>query len=220
MKKPTVRENNNALRPGLDSQEEYLLTEYKVIGEFWRHAEVKIETTINYYLSTLAAFAPATILLYNYVSDLKLFVAITLFMDTFLIGMGYLLVQRTSKTEFHRAEYLLAFQLIRRYFVDKYPTIQPYIYFPVSDPIQERETAIAQVKPHWGKRLVFGINVANSILFGWIVSGSIWLALNTQFTHNQLIIIGITIAVCCFLILHIRYSKKIKNVKSLSNYNQ
>ncbi|MBD3309537.1 hypothetical protein GF348_24370 [candidate division KSB3 bacterium] len=158
-----------------DTTIQFLLTEFSEMGEFWRHTDSRIETAINFYLTVGAAALPGTVILYEAVADLRLFVIALLPIMGALFIFGFFLVRRITSADIKKAEYLLSLNLVRRYFVDHSPKVARYLYMPLAQPSESSDGMTKQVGPVFHRRIAFVVNTANSVLAGTAFSGLLWL---------------------------------------------
>ena len=211
IRKSSKEKSNTDSTPTFDKSDDFLLTEYKESAEAWRFTDEKIKTTINFYSSVFIASAPILAGLYYFWGGnnlLWLFIMGTIIIDCCLIGMGLVAIQIITNSDFRKAEYMLSIQLIRRYFADKNPTILPYLYSPVANPIIDKVISANQIKPSFNTSLATGINAINSILTGYIISGAVWLLTNQKILFEHTLIIGFIIALVSFIVFHTMYKRK------------
>jgi len=173
----------------------FLLVEFSEIGQFWRHTDSRIETTINYYITVGAVVLPGVVLLYQAISDTRLFILATLPIIGALIIIGLFLVARVTNSDILKAEYILSLNLIRRYFVDNNLKIAPYLYLPIAEPSTNLEVIRRQLLPYFHHRIILVVNCANSILFGLMVCGFLWLVASQFLSFRILITVAFIISV-------------------------
>ena len=205
-----AKPNTNSV-PTLNKSNDFLLAEFKDSADAWRFADARIESVIKFYLSVFATAAPVVAVLYNYLSDFRIFMGITIIIDCCLVGMGYVAIQSVTHSDIRIARHQFSMQLIRRYFADRDPKILPYLYFTAVDPIVDGKSD-SQIRPFFSKILVIGINLVNSILIGWIISGAIWLVLTwlvLAISFTQSFLIGFVVTLVCFAVFQLSYSRKI-----------
>jgi hypothetical protein len=194
MANKSVNANPNAKNEeSPDESKDFLLAEFNESADAWRYSDAKIESVIKFYLSVFSATGPVLAVLYNYLTDFKIFMGITIIADCCLVGMGLVAIQSIFHSEIRKAEYLHSIQLVRKYFADHDATILPYLYFRTAEPVIGNGKSSNQIQPLFSKVLATGINIVNSILIGWIVSGCTWLVMKNSLT--QLLLIGSVIAI-------------------------
>jgi hypothetical protein len=195
-----------------DISSQFLLAEFHEMGETWRHTDSRIETAINFYLTILAATLPATILLYQVISDFKLFVFSIIPVIGVVYAIGLLLANRIANTSIRKAEYQLAVNLIRRYYVDHDPLLANYVYFPLAQPGTNFEEKAKQLRINL-HQLIYVIIGINSLLTSLAICGLIWLGASGVILTQLMILIGIVVFFMSVMLLRWRYQKNIKSYK-------
>jgi hypothetical protein len=178
----------------------FLLAEFSELGEFWRHTDARLESSLNFYLTAIAVLAPATLLLRQSVSDIRSLVALMIPVGIALFVIGILLTWRVTRAILVKAEYVHALNLIRRYFVDNDPHIAKYLFLPVAEPLGEARIISRHFRVSSQRRLTLIIDVANSLLLGAIVAATLWLLTTLDLTF--IVLIGLSIAVTSFIVIN------------------
>jgi hypothetical protein len=156
--------------PDASASAEFMLAEYSLLGELWRHTDARIETAVNFYLTTGAILGPATLLVYQAFSEIRLFLVASILVCIALIVMGLLISTRIVRAYQIKRRYAHGLSLIRRYFVDIEPKLEGYIHLPVAG-LPESNRTRASLLP----RLVIAVRLINSLALGWILAATTWL---------------------------------------------
>jgi hypothetical protein len=108
----------------------FLLDEFGELGEFWRHADSRVENALNLYLTSGTIVVSAIVLLGQRSGDLDVFLTAAIFVAVALAAAGIVLARRIVGADIIKAEYIYALELIRRFFVDNAAQITPYLVLP------------------------------------------------------------------------------------------
>ena len=200
-----------------DNTIQFLLAEFNEMGEFWRHTDSRIETAINFYLTVGAVAFPGIIILYEAITDIRLFIVALLPIIGTLFTFGFLLVRRITSADIRKAEYLLSLNLIRRYFVDHNPQVAQYLYMPLAQPSDSSDAKPKQLNPYFHRQIVFIVDSANSILAGAFFSGLSWLAVGHLVLPILIISVGVGVGIVAFFVqtwlyhrIISRYARKLR----------
>jgi hypothetical protein len=197
---------------------QFLLTEYNSLTDLWKHTDSRFESGLNIYLAASALIASAIVFFSQRVTDINIFLGITIFIAIALAVAGKILSDRLLVNSFNKAEYIYARDLIRRFFADQSPDITPYLYF-LRDKIPEsaaREgNKISQLRAP--KTILSVIYLWVSFLLGLIVSITTWL-IDPSYPFIITIIPGIITTIALFAYFTLNKRKKIRNF-NLRQYN-
>src|SRR6476660_2408401 len=116
---------------------DFMLAEFDHLSELWRHTDSRTETAANLYSTTTAVLVPGALLVKHYFSNLRLFLWSTIAVAAVFAVLGAFVSRRISRSHEIKGEYLLAMNLIRKYFVDQDSSLVPYLSFPVAGTLQE-----------------------------------------------------------------------------------
>ncbi len=191
---------------------QFLLTEFQEMGQFWRHTDARIEAAINFYLTIVAVFIPGIFLLYQQVVDLNLFVLMSIPICTALIVVGYFLSRRITSSDILKAKYIFSMNLIRGYFAGNFPHIAKNLHMPISFPSDEKDSNT--LKPIFHRLIVTVSNLINSVQFGLLVSGVAWLLFAKIISLAQIVLVGSSGIMICFVLLTWHYNKLIRPFKN------
>ncbi len=163
------------------SDDTFMITEYVSITDLWKHTDGRMESGVNIYLTTNTLVISAMAFFSQSISDINLFLFITALVAIALATTGRILCGRLLGTAFNKAEYLYARDLIRRYFANRYPSIESFLYFLrssnnsiVGDP---HET---NVNPRVPYTIIATINLWVSILFGYTITALLYVIFPNQ----------------------------------------
>lgn len=204
-------ENSLAFDQKTQLSKEFLLAELSEIGEFWRHTDGRIESAINFYITVVAVVLPASVLVYQSISDIGTFILLALLLGILLIIMGIFLIARISNAEIRKSQYILSIQLIRSYFVNRDPEISQYLLFPTAIPSYDQTEKENQLEPFIQRRLVITINALNSLIIGACIYALLWL-LTSMSTGLAIILAGVA-AMASLLISDRIYYKSVRRYK-------
>lgn len=193
---------------------QFLLAEFNEMGEFWRHTDSRIETAINFYLTVGAVAFPGVIILYEAITDIRLFIVALLPIIGTLFAFGFLLVGRITSADIKKAEYLLSLNLIRRYFVDHNPQVAQYLYMPLAQPSDSSDAKPKQLNPYFHRQIVFIVDSANSVLAGIAFSCLFWLVVGHLVSTVIIISVGVGAGVVVFFIQALLYRRIISHYAS------
>jgi hypothetical protein len=172
----------------------------------------RIESAINFYITIAAIVLPASVLIYQSISDIGTFILLALLLGILLIIMGIFLVVRISNAEVRKSQYILSIQLIRRYFVNRDPEISQYLLFPTAKPSYSRNEKEKQLEPYIQRRLVITINALNSLIIGACIYALLWLL--TSVSTGLAIILADVATMASLLISDRIYSKSVKRYRA------
>lgn len=204
-------ENSLAFDQKTQLSKEFLLAELSEIGEFWRHTDGRIESAINFYITVVAVVLPASVLVYQSISDIGTFILLALLLGILLIIMGIFLIARISNAEIRKSQYILSIQLIRSYFANRDPEISQYLLFPTAIPSYDQTEKENQLEPFIQRRLVITINALNSLIIGACIYALLWL-LTSMSTGLAIILAGVA-AMASLLISDRIYYKSVRRYK-------
>jgi len=190
---------------------EFLISEYSQLGELWKHTDSRIDTTINFYITICAIVVPGSVLIFQVVKDINIFILTMLPVALIFFAAGIFFTENITLTDVHKSQYVLAQQLIRRYFVDNEPGISKYVYMEMATPSDDLEEKLIQLHPYFHKTIILSVNVINSLLIGIIISSIIWLLAPTNL--YILVLVGLFLALLSISLLTIRYNRKIASFR-------
>jgi len=188
-----------------DSQ--FLLTEFTVLSEAWRHTDSRIDSSMNFYLTFGAVVLPVLVLLYQAISDIRMMVLASLPIAAALILLGIYLESRVTSTDKTKAGYVLGMQLIRRYYVDRYPHIGSYLYLPKAEPPLKGMDEARQALTYYDSGLALVLAIVNSTLVGAIVTGTIWLSIGQPVAAWE-VLLGVIAGVVSLITFAHSYTKR------------
>ena len=187
---------------------EFLLAEFKELGQFWRHTDSRMESALNLYMTASALIVSGLVYLSQQVTDFRAFLSFVTLITVALFVGGMILANRILGTALIKAEYIRALNLIRRYFVDTDQSIRDYLLLPIAN--SPKDTARPLGKGFSARiptSLLVVIHVWDSLLLGFVVGSISWLA-EPRILLIAIFAIGAVVAVLCFAVLSILARRK------------
>jgi hypothetical protein len=204
-------ENSLAFDRKTQLSKDFLLAELSETGEFWRHTDGRIESAINFYITVAAVVLPASVLIYQSISDIATFILLALLLGILLIIMGIFLIARISNAEIRKSQYILSIQLIRSYFVNRDPEIAQYLLFPAAIPSYDQTEKENQLEPFIQRRLVIIINALNSLMIGACIYALLWLL--ASMSAGLAFILAAVAAIASLLVSDRIYNKSVRRYR-------
>lgn len=106
---------------------ELMITVYSEMAENWRHADRRVETTINFYITVLSLLLAGAGILYNQEDNPTLLYLIFEVLAIPVVLYGYFTVNRIKSAAYLRVRYLHSLNLIQEYFKIKYPHLTHFL---------------------------------------------------------------------------------------------
>jgi hypothetical protein len=154
---------------------DFMLAEYTHLSELWRHTDSRTETAVNLYLTTAAVLIPGALLVKQSFSDLRLFLWASIAVSVVFTVLGAFVSRRISRSHEIKGEYILALNLIRKYFADQDPSLAPYLSFPVAGTRQEELKRQESGRTISLRSFVAAVFLANCLLIGFVSGTTAWL---------------------------------------------
>lgn len=152
----------------------FLITEFEQLGEFWRQTDTRLETTVDHYLTAVAAVAASIVIFSPRVLNLEPFLGILALVSLVVASGGYIVWKRTTDARNIKREYVFALNLIRGYFVDRDRSIASYLLLPHIDPWAHPELLVGEQSS--SRRFFDGfLSLLNSLLIGFAGGIGYWL---------------------------------------------
>lgn len=177
----------------------FLLAEFNHIGEFWRHADSRMESSLNLYFTASAVIASGLVYISQQSVGVYSFLAIMALAAAALFVGGMMVARRILYTSFLKAHYIGALNLIRRYFVDLDDSLSTYLALPIAvDAGKDSALLVPYSRARIPIPLLAVIYPWCSLLLGFVAGTIIW------FLQLQLLVVvscGVMVAVSCFIVL-------------------
>lgn len=203
--KTSLPTTNSATKPETLS---FLMAEFDQLGEFWRHTDSRIDSAINFYLTTFAIVASGSLLLFQSISDTRAFVAGMIPVGSVLLLMGVFLSSRINSTRHIKHEYTLGLNRIRRFFVDNDPNLAKYTVLPVANIPGEPIPTGRVIRQGTVWRFLSILHAVNSLIAGGIIFAVLWLTTDLIVAASLLIALGGATLFFIAAILSERHSSK------------
>jgi hypothetical protein len=192
----------------------FLLTEFRELGQLWRHTDSRIENAANLYLTICTILVPGIVLFYHFANDPRLFLIGVALAALALFVIGAVLVGRIIESRTIKVEYIYALNLIRGYFAEKDVSIVPYLYFPIEEsPNDLNDKQIRSLHPRiYSSAFTHLINIWNGLLFGIAVAAVLWLFISSL-SITTIVVVGGGAALICYSLLTLLAKRTFKNVR-------
>jgi MFS family permease len=162
---------------------DFMLAEYSHLSELWRHTDARTEAAVNFYLTTAAVLIPVTLLVKQSFSDLGLFLWSGIAVAAVFAVLGSFVSRRISRSHEIKGEYILALNLIRKYFVDQDSSLLPYLSFDVAGSRQEQLRRRQSGRTVSLRSFVMAVFFVNCLLVGFIAGSLAWLLASREMNH-------------------------------------
>ena len=147
---------------------ELMITVYSEMAENWRHADRRVETAINFYITVVSLLVAATGILYRQGNDRSLLFLIFEILAVPVVLYGYSTVNRIKSAAYLRTRYLHSVNLSQEYFKIKYPHLIHFLgryrHKGRVSLIFENEDEFEDIEPSYHDTTSWFIYIINSII--------------------------------------------------------
>jgi hypothetical protein len=198
-------------RDGGDIQ--FMLAEFGELCQLFRHTDSRLYSSFNFYLTFVAATITVVVLLLGYISDARFYALATLPFQCAVFLIGYFLAQHMFLSEVLKGEYRQGLNLIRRFFVDKYEHLTPYLVLPLAPPPTARVEELPREKPHSVSRDILAISLINAIVLGTIAGTVSWVInADSHWAVAMAISIGIAVIILASVLFRRSFDRRLRSL--------
>lgn len=194
-----------------DGDIQFMLTEFSQLCEFFRHTDSRLYTGVNFYLTFAAAAVTVAAVLLGYIPDGRLYALATLPLQAAVFLVGYFLANQMMLTDIIKWEYRHGLNLVRRFFVDQYEHLAPYLVLPVAPAASTDE--LSPVRPQTVSRDVVTVLLLNAMLLGTMAATVTWIIMvGSPWTIAAAASAGIVVAGAALALFYRGYARRVRSL--------